>query len=201
MGSQVACLIFVGLPVWGWYRELATRDKGGRSQGRLLVPFALAPSAVILTPSLLFFHQVGVRVPLEHFVLRLLLGYPLILVVAFPCAMGFALLQRAASPELEGVGGPGADEAADIADQLHLQALLRRFLAVLGGILTLAVLGVGALFQAYNAYNGEHRPELDSTPQELLLVLGGIWAGVVAARSTCLRTRPWSGGLRRFVTA
>lgn len=96
-----------------------------------------------------------------------MVAYPLLLVVAVPAAMGLGLLRRAA----EG-GGP-------LETYLRLEADLRRFLTVLGGVLTIAILGIGALAQAYNAFY-DARSGVEHVPPELLLVFGGIWAGVLA---------------------
>lgn len=148
-----------------------------RERNRLLA-LAITLSVVFPLPTLLYLRQTGIRMPLDHFVLRMGLGYPLLLVVAVPSTMGMMLLRLVAS--IDDPDGNSPDEKTRLDVQMELQAFLRRFLAVVGGLLTLGILGVGALFQAYNAYNAANRPQIEQTPTELLLVLGGIWAGVVA---------------------
>lgn len=133
-----------------------------------LAAFALAPSTVILVPGLLYLGRADLAIPLDHFTTRLIIAYSLLLVVAIPAAMGLGLLRRAAE-------GGGTLET-----YLRLEADLRRFLTVLGGILTLSILAIGALAKAYNSFHGAPDSMVEQIPPELLLVFGGVWAGVVA---------------------
>jgi hypothetical protein len=166
-GAQFAYWAVISGPVWQWYRRLTRDFPLGRMDTVTLAAFALAPSAVILVPGLLYLERADLSIPLRYFTARLMVTYPLLLVVAIPATMGLGLLRRAA----EG-GGP-------LETYLRLEADLRRFLTVLGGVLTMAMLGIGALAKAYNAfYDGASGVE--QVPPELLLVFGGIWAGVLA---------------------
>jgi hypothetical protein len=167
VGAQLAYWAVIAAPVWQWYLRLARDFPIDRGETITLVAFALAPSAVILVAGLLYLTRASLTLPLRQFTARLLVIYSLLLVVAIPAAMGFGLLRRAATSE------------ATRPTYLRLQADQRRFLAVIGGILTLSILGVGAMAKAYNAFH-KSNAGVEQVPPELLLVFGGVWAGLVA---------------------
>jgi hypothetical protein len=167
VGAQFAYWAVIAAPVWQWYRRLSRDFPLDRPDTVTLAAFALAPSAVILVPGLLYLGRADISIPLNHFIARLLVAYGLLLVVAIPAAMGFGLLRRA------------AESAGTLETYLRLVADLRRFLTVLGGVLTLSILAIGALAKAYNSFHDAPGSAVERIPPELLLVFGGVWAGVV----------------------
>ena len=174
VGAGTAYVGFIALPLWDWNAAIRRRFVDGRGQRRAMV-VALCWSASIAAP-LAFQSLTGpkvIRSPVDHYTVRMAVLLLINLVAIFPAVLDFQLVQQAAG-RMTGADGD-TDEAGQMSDHLFLQSMLRGLLAVLGGLVTVAVLELGALINAINAF----RPG-EEVPSEIIFVAASLFAAGLA---------------------
>jgi hypothetical protein len=172
--AQTSFWCLVAWPLWQWCRSLLTAIPAGRPRA-LAGLSAAAWIVLIAVPIIAFDQREGIRSPLDAFALRVRLLSAIGLLVAVPAVLGFMALRVTAQDD----SWQHLTQHAAIARYRHATDRLRGFLAVLGGMVTLAVVVSGARYQAENAFNEQFRPDVGTTPTQVLLVLGALLAGVL----------------------
>ena len=163
--TQTTFWCLVAWPLWQWCRSPLAALPAGRA---LLLPALSAAAWIVLiaVPIIAFDQREGIRSPLDAFALRVRLLSAIGLLVAVPAVLGFMALHVTAQD----------DSWRDLGQH---EAVARYRHAVLGGMVTLAVVVSGARNHAENAVNEQFRPDVGTTPTQVLLVLGALLAGVL----------------------